>query len=820
MIKNKVVPVLLKTGVSCCLLILLFPFYSAAQAILSGSVYDFHKKPVDLATVNLINAKDSSLLKSTITNQSGLYSFQLDVSGDFFISVSSIGYNGVKSKPFQILSPGKAVSLETLILSENRDHNLKEVSVVGKNPLVERKLDRTVINIANSVVSSGGTAMEALETAPNVSIDKDGNLSLYGKQGVTVTINDKRSNLAASEVLNYLRSLPAQSIKSIELISNPSANYDASGSGGIINIRLKDNLESGSTGSVSGMFGYGKHYKAYGGINYNYRSKKVNLSLGYSASSNKRYNDQTVQRFAARKSDSTFFDQTADRVRKIDYQSISAGLDYQFNADNKLQFQFDGGFHSASQVLDNETFIGNSVGRVDSVLRSSNPLKDSYSSLNYSLGYTSQLDTLGQKISVDVTYGNFSFKEHTLYNNYYYKPDGTVLHAPDFLQIHAPININIYSAKSDYVYPLTRNSTLSTGVKFTMVKTNNDFRLDSLRNNVWENTLLSNHFKYSENVNAGYISYSGTFDKFSVKAGIRAEQTNSEGISTVDNSVKRNYFNLFPTLYLSDKISEDHTVSMSYGRRIDRPSYEDLNPFLYFLDKYTFSQGNPFLEPQYTNIFELSYALKNTYSVAFGYSHTNNVMSEVVITDDVKQTLIFTYKNLAKLDSYYSSLNIPVSITKWWDANNNFNFYLNRISTPDILGETLDKRKFSYQINSNHTFNLFKNYKAELSFSYLSPNIQGTLNYTKPVYGFDFGVKRSFLQKRASLNLAVKDIFNTRARTYSSLLPSQNYKYYQKLETQMVRLSFVYNFGNLKLNTKRDRSDSSNEEYNRIKTTN
>ena len=818
--KNKMLSVLLKTGACCCLFILLLPFYANAQGTLSGSVFDAQKKPVDLVTVNLISAKDSSLLKSTITNQTGLYNFHLEVLGDFFISVSSVGYNSIKSKPFQILSLEKNVSLEAIILTENSDHELKEVSVVGKTPLVERKIDRTVINIGNSVISSGGTALDALETAPNVSIDKDGNLSLYGKQGITVTINDKKSNLSASEVLNYLRSLPAQSIKSIELISNPSANYDASGRGGIINIKLKENLQSGSTGSVSGMLGYGKHYKAYGGINYNYRSKKVNLFLGYSGSSNKRYNNQTVQRFVSRKSDSTFFDQKADRVRKIDYHSISAGLDYQFNEANKLQLQFDGGFHSAGQVLENETFIGSAAGRTDSVLRSSNPLKDSYNSLNYSLGYTSQLDTLGQKFSVDLTYGSFSFKEHTLYNNYYYKPDETILHAPDFLQIHAPIRINIYSAKSDYVYPLTRNSTLSAGAKFTMVKTDNDFRLDSLRNNVWENTMLSNHFKYSEQVSAGYISYAGTFNNFSVKAGIRAEQTNSEGISTADKSVKRNYFNLFPTLYLSNKISADHTVSMSYGRRIDRPSYEDLNPFLYFLDKYTFSQGNPFLEPQYTNLFELSYALKNTYSIAFGYSHTNNVMSEVVITDDVRQTLIFTYKNLAKLDSYYSSLNIPVPVTKWWDANNNFNFYLNRISTPDILGEVLDKRKFSYQINSNHTFSLFENYKAELSFSYLSPNIQGTSNYTKPIYGFDFGIKRSLFQKRGSLSLAVKDIFNTRARTYSSLLPSQNYKYYQKLETQMIRLSFVYNFGNLKLNTKRDRSDNSKEEYNRIKTTN
>ncbi len=820
MIKKKGFPVLSKICLYFFSLLLLLPIYSCAQRVISGSVFDSQKKPIELVTINLISVKDLSLLKSSYTNHGGFYSFPVDSLGEFFISVSSIGYNSFKSKPFQIQSLEKNIILDTVILIENSTNNLQDVSVVGKIPLVDRKIDRTVINLANSVISSGGTALDALETAPNVNIDKDGNLALYGKQGVTVTINNKKSNLSASEVLNYLRSLPAQSIKSIELISNPSANYEASGRGGIINIELKQNLQSGSTGSVSGMLGYGKHYKAYGGINYNYRSNKVNLSLGYLASSNKRYNNQTVRRFVPGKSDSIFFNQTANRVRKIDYHSVSAGLDYQFNTNNKLQFQFDGGFHSAKQVLENETFISSNAGGVDSILRSSNPLKDSYNSLNYSISYTSNIDTLGQKFSFDLTYGGFSFKEHTLYNNYYYKPNGTVLHAPDFLQINAPININIYTAKSDYVYPLKRTSTISLGAKFSMVKTDNDFRLDSLKNNIWESTVLSNHFKYNENINAAYISYSGTFKNISVKAGIRAEQTNSEGISSTNQLVKRNYFDLFPTLYLSNALSKNHLISMSYGRRIDRPSYEDLNPFLYFLDKYTFSQGNPFLEPQYTNLFELSYAFKNIYSIAFGYSHTNNVMSEVVITDDIKQTLIFTYRNLAKLDSYYSSLNVPVPVTKWWDANNNLNFYLNRISTPDILGEVLDKRKFSYQINSNHIFSLFKNYKAELSFSYLSPNFQGTSDYTKPVYGFDFGIKKSVFQKRGSLSLAIRDMFNTRARTYSSLLPTQNYQYYQKLETQMVRLSFVYNFGNLKSNTKRDGPDNSNEEYNRIKTTN
>ncbi|SFW87183.1 Outer membrane receptor proteins, mostly Fe transport [Chitinophaga sancti] len=793
--------------------------YGQGKVKLSGMIRDTTGHPLEFTAVCLVDNGDTTKNKCVFSGTDGVFVFPNVADGSYYIKTSYTGYYPFRSAVFSISSAkGETMVLPDYILRQDGGKMLKEISVTAQKPLIEKKIDRVVLNVENSVMAKGNTALEILQSAPGVGESRNGTLSLRGKEGTMVLVNDKPTYLSAADLAELLRNTPGTNVHSIELITNPPAKYEAQGTGGIINIRMKTTKALGFNGSVNAMGGFGRYYKWNTGVAATFRTNKVNLSANYIASGNQRFNDQTVERTNINNGVITRFDQQADRVRRIGYNHFNVSIEYYPTSRSTFRLFADGSFNTATQTLYNNTGISNGAEKQDSSYMSVAPLRSNYSDFRYGASYEYKLDSIGSTLGMDFNAGRFDAKEVTQYNNAYYLSPGKPLKSSDTLRINSPIKIDIYSFNADYSRPwLNRKHVMDAGVKFTYIKTNNDFGYDSLRNGTFYSTIFSNRFIYKENVNAGYVNYNFKGDKTSVQAGLRVEQTNSEGIALgADESVKRHYLDFFPTAFIDQKLSASSTINFAYSRRIDRPSYEDLNPFVYFLDQFTFSQGNPFLKPQYSNSFEVNYTLLDKYNASLSYVRIGQVISEVVKTDPVSKTLIFSYDNLAKQDVFSLALTAPISITRWWSSLFFFNTNLNHIVTPDFDGNPLDVRRLSYNFNVNETFTIDNATKCELNFGYQSPYITGTIFYNKPQYGLDFGLSRTF-SKHISASFSVKDIFHTRTRYFTSLLPNQHYQYFQLLETQIVRLTATYKFGNSKIPKVKNGAGASEEEMNRIK---
>jgi hypothetical protein len=811
-----------KIGLLFFLLFASAPTFLAAQSNvgLRGKVVDTTAQPLEFAVVCLLNANDSTQKKCGFSAADGSFSINNLSAGNYRIRISFMGYLPYESAIITIDSTAhNVVEAPVAVLRRSSAKLLNEVSITGTKPLVERKIDRTVLNVENSVIAKGNSALEILQSAPGVGESKDGSFSLRGKEGTLVMINDKQTYLSASQLADLLRNTPGTNVQSVELITNPPAKYEAQGTGGIINIRMKTVKSQGASVSLNSLAGYGKYYKWSQGVTANLRTGKLNINANFITSGNKRFNNQDVQRINTTKEETTRFDQQANRVREIGYNHFNTTVDYFINPKNTLTAFVDGSFNTAKQTLYNNTLISKVPGKTDSSYESVAPLKSNYSDMRYGISYEWKIDTSGSVYSLDFTGGRFDAKEKTTYNNAYFLPDRSMLKPSDTLRINSPIKIDIYSFKTDYSHPWANHKhTLDAGLKFTYVKTDNNFGFDSLRDNTFYNTIFSNHFIYKENVNAGYLNYSFKANNTALQIGLRAEQTNSEGYSAdkQDEKIKRHYLNFFPSVFIDQKLADGNVLNFAYSRRIDRPSYEDLNPFVYYLDQFTFSQGNPYLRPQYSNSFEFNYTLKDKYIVTLGYVHVGQVMSEVVITDTVAKTLIFSYDNLAKEDVYSFAFTIPVDFTRWWSSLMFFNGNHNHIATPDFYGLGLDYKKFSYNFTVNETFRIDKSTKFELNFAYQSPYITGTIFYNKPLYNLDLGISRSF-NKNLTIGFSLRDIFNTKARYFTSLLPDQQYQYHQKLETRVARLTLAYKFGNTRISKGTNKPNASQEELDRIK---
>lgn len=787
---------------------------------LNGKVIDEKSIPVMYAAVSLIRATDSSQVKSTITTDKGEFSLIHITAGTYFINVEWLGYQKKLHGPFTIDTAHQFVNIgQILLLPETKQ--LNTVSIVGKKPLIERKSDMLVMNIANSALAAGNTALEILSKAPGVTADNDGNFSLRGKAGVSIMIDGKLTYLSASQLTNLLRTTDGNSIQTIELITNPSAKYDAAGTGGIINIRLKKNSNYGTNGTITAGGGYGKYYKSDAGITLNHRSKNINLFGNYNYVNNKDFEILNVTRSTASGDEKTYFDQHGQNVSLRENNNYKAGIDYYAGDKNIIGFVMSGYTNNMNSVNRINTLIGNQLASVDSSVTAINPGNGKYRNQTYNLNYKSVLDTSGQELNASFDYSRFSSINHVTYNNSFSDPLQAASKVPLIFRNSTPTKVKILAGQIDYTYPFNSRMKLETGLKSSYVITDNDFQSENFKNESWINDVSkSNRFTYKERVNAIYANLHKEFKSTTLQIGLRTEITHSEGNSlTTGSIVKRNYTDFFPSVIIHQNLSKDHEIGLSYSSRINRPDYQSLNPFLYFADLYTYSQGNPQLKPEYANSFELSYGYKKNTNVTFGYIHTRDVMTTTLLTDPIKKTLSIFEQNLASRSTLTMNMNRPLTMTSWWNTNNDATIYYSRFTSPDLAGVPFKNGKMTYMVNSLHTFTVNSSISAEISANYQSSQVFGTY-IAKPIYGIDLGISKSFADKKATIKLSANDLFNTRQITVKSAIPAQDYKLYQKQESRVFRLSFSYNFGNSSVKAVRERSNSSSNEQNRIKSGN
>ncbi|SKB68308.1 Outer membrane receptor proteins, mostly Fe transport [Parapedobacter luteus] len=786
------------------------------QASIAGRVLDEKNAPLDLATVNLLAARDSSVVKTAFPDETGNFMFTGVQQGTYLVRAVLVGYEDALSEVVEIASATAAKNFAPLVL-KNTNTVLDEVAVTApQRPLVERKPDMMVVNVENSTLAAGNTAMDILERSPGVTVDKDDNISLMGKQGVIVMIDGKQTYLSAEQLANFLRNTDGNTIKSIELITNPSSKYDASGTAGMINIVLKKNRMAGTNGTFTAGTGYGFGHKANTSLNLNHKVDRLNVFGTYSYMDNEGGNEIGIFRSIVQQDVNTDFQQYTEFNRRNRNHSYRAGVDYNTSDRNVVGVLLSGYASGNDNNNSSNTLIGRTILSPDSTLFTSSLFDGSYRSFAINANNQFTIDSNGRKLVADVDVSRFSNRNDADYNNTFYLPSGDIKGQPLLSRSNMPTIINIRVAKVDYTHPFGKGNKnkIETGMKYSNVSSDNDMRFENQVGGVWQNDVgRTNHFLYEEQVAAAYLNYSTTLGKLGIQAGLRSEYTVSDGNSiTMANRIKRDYLDFFPSVFLNYNISDNHQTGLSYSKRINRPNYGNLNPFEYFLDQYTSEQGNPYLRPEYTHAFDFSYTLMQKYHLSAGYNRTNDVIAESMGQDDVTKRTWVTRDNLAKQEIWYGNLNVPVKVTKFWNTNTNLNAFYMGFDGP-LGGEYLSQGQFAWQLRSNHTFTILPTLTAETSVNYQSSLVYSIYRIGSQ-WSIDAGLNKSFYNKKANLKFSVSDIFDTRVQDVRTQYANLNTVINQKNETRVARLTFTYSFGNMKNGARRN--DGQSEEKSRI----
>lgn len=784
------------------------------ESKITGKVIDEAQKPLDYVTISILKVKDSTLVKTSFTDLAGVYSFESVPEGSYLVSAFIMGYKKSFSKSFVIDASHKQVVIPEQQLSmESR--SLKEVSVIAQKPFIERKMDKLIVNVENSSVSAGSTAMEVLEKAPGITIDKDDNISMKGKQGVLIMLDGKQTYMSSADVANMLRNMQSDQIETIELIMSPSARYDAAGTSGIINIKTKKNKSLGMNGTFTAGAGYGETSKYNGGTTLNYRKNKVNLFGNYNFSDNGRLSNLNLNRAVNYQDTVTRFNQLNDWNNRRSSNSLKGGMDYFINKNNTIGILVNAYSNRNESKSINYTSRKNNFNQSEIINVLGNRTEE-YSNVAYNFNYKGTLDTSGKELSVDLDYSNYNGNSDEIRDNSYSRFN---LEPRNNLQVknYAPSKIKVKSAKLDYTHPINKSTKMELGLKSSIVKTDNDLLLARLSGNIFvPDPEYTNRFLYDENIYAAYANFSKEIKKTGIQLGLRTEYTESKGNSITKNEiVDRKYVELFPSVSLSQKLGKDHQLGLSYSRRIDRPGYDNLNPFVNFLDEYTYQKGNPFLNPQFTNSFDLSHTYKGGITSTLNYSYTKDVMTFVTEQDDATQKTYATQRNLDEQQVIGINIYAPVPVAKWWNINNNLHVFNMRFKSKSAGGD-LNSGQTAVTYNMDHSFTIDKSFTAEASVQYQSPMQYGIFKIESQTV-FNAGLRKSFMNNKANLRFSMNDVFNTRRQRLSTTYQNMDVNFTEKGESQIGRITLTYRFGNNEIKAARRRSTGLEEETNRMK---
>jgi hypothetical protein len=788
----------------------------------SGQVVDGNTKTVEAATITLLRAKDSSVAKISAANKDGNFIFENVDDGKYLVSITAVGHTKGFSETFEITPSNSNVTLKTIELVPLAK-NLAGVTVAAKKPLIEQKIDRTIVNVEASITNVGTSALEVLEKSPGVSIDKDGNISLKGKQGVQVYIDGRPTYMSGTDLANYLRNLSSNQLDQIEIMTNPPAKYDAAGNAGIINIKTKKTKQLGYSGSFSSTWSQGRYPKVSESFIFNYRKNKLNLftTLGYNYRKN--WQDLDIQR--------KFIDQSTKVVKshfdqesriKEEGQSYNAKVGFDYFATKKTTIgavvtgYFNPGlFTNQSDVLisDANMFL---LSRT--LAKTSNDRE--WKNFSTNVNFRHLLDTTGQEITADLDYVTYRSTNSQDLVNAYYDPNGIPTDKPDTLIGSLPQDINIYTAKVDYTLPLKKGAKFEAGLKTSFVETDNNAVYDSINYGIIVPDYgRSNHFIYKENVNAAYVNYSRPFTKkWFGQFGLRLENTNATGDQvTTGQNFDRHYTQLFPTAFIQYKASDKNSFVLNYGRRIQRPNYQDLNPFILFLDKYTFEQGNPNLQPQFAHNIELTHSYKGFVNTTVNYTRTTDIINQVLEQNTDRNETYVKKDNIAKQRQYGISVSAGGPVKKWWTPNLWMNLYNNKYEGI-INNDFVITSATTLQANLQNQFKLGKTLSAELSGYFNSGGIEGVFRI-KSFGMVNMGLSQQLFKGKGTLRLTGRDVFRTQKIKGEIKYSNIDAAFQQRRDSRQVALGFTYRFAKGKMNNNQKRkTGGSNEEQSRIKT--
>lgn len=802
-------------------IIMLFSFLGTVSAQssdgkLNAVVVGQDGGPFAGASISLLRNPGGILLKGTVSKENGGVEFFGVSEGKYTMQVSAVGYTTYSSSEIT-LKKSEIFSLDTIRLVPV-SKVLNEAQVVGKKPLIESQIDKIVLNVENSILATGNNALELLQKVPGVTLDNK-KINLRGKSNVIIMIDGKPTYLSADEVSRLLENTASNSITSIEVLTNPPAKYDAAGNAGIINIKTKKNTQFGSNVSLNLNLGQGKYTKGDGGFLVNHRNSWANIYASYNYNNSLGFNDLTIDRSVSDSMGTTYFN--SDSYSKFRYRAhnFKFAADFNLGEQQVLGFVVNGNVSSGNSTRQGDNLIASQKGKLDSVVQGSNFSDFAYHYLAYNLNYKKTFDTLGTELTANADYSYSKNHDNSMMKNRFLDPNWVEFKAPNVFRNDMLSNTKILVFKTDFIHPFDKTTKFEAGLKYSRVKTDNNLVYED-QNTAGEfvpNEDQSNQFLYNENIAAAYLTLNKSFGKFSVQTGLRVENTSSLGNSvTLGQQTKRNYTDFFPTVFIQQQINDNHKLGLSYSRRIDRPDYGALNPFIYYLDQYTYQYGNPYLNPQYTNSYELNYTFKERYLLSLGYKRTNDAITQVIESNSETKAIAQTDRNLTYFDYYNMNINIPVKVLKWWTTSNNVTAFYSKYNFDERSGAQRQLEKLSFQVSSNHDIRIGETTNLELTANYFSPAVYGVFSF-KSYYGVDLGAGKTFFDKKLNVKLAVNDILNTRGqRRLSSVQENGYYRIRNGYDSRVIRLSLSYRFGNSNIKSV-DKRAGNNDEDNRLK---
>ena len=768
-----------------------------AFAQIKGNLVTQDNKPLEGAVVSMLDATDSSLVKTTLTAKDGTFAVSGIKNGSYFTSVTMMGFKNFIGSKFELADGERDIDLGTILLIPN-DIKLEEVKVTGQKNFVEYEIDRTVLNIDALISNSGANVLEVLEKAPGVMVDQSGSISLKGQPGVLVLIDNRPTYLSAAALAAYLRSLPANSVEKIELITNPPARYDAAGSAGIIHIKMRKNKVRGLNGSITLSPARSRYWRHNENVNLNYRSNRFNFFTNASFNSTDQWRRLDIQRRYYGENDAlrSSFDQTTLFYPKSRTVNLKTGIDFYANEKTIWGLVYTGAFTRSREHRPVSSAVRDAAGAIDSLIRADNSERNRFRQHGINLNFSHQYDSTGRLLTFDLDYINYRIRARQTFINDFLDGDQHFKRR-EKITTDLPSSIDIYSVKTDYDHPL-RKGKLGAGFKTSLVRTDNAanyfLHQDEAVSVDFDKT---NRFRYSENINAVYLNFNRDFKKLSFQTGLRAENTNSYGHQLgnavkPDSSFALHYTSVFPTFFLSYKLDTNQTrLNFSYGRRIGRPYYQDLNPFVFLLDKFSYFAGNPYLKPELGNRFQLSLNYKSRFNLSFLYNYTRNMQGEVI--EQAGNIFISRTGNISRLIWGGITLTAQLKAGNWWTCN--FYAELIRNNFHGMPGDPDGTTGSTYgYISPNNQF-LFKNgWSAELSGFYITRS-QGAQFDKDGLFLVNTAVQKKVMKEKGIVKLSLRDVFSSLEPNGRILnIPSAQASYYNDADTRVLVASFTYNF--------------------------
>lgn len=761
----------------------------------NGRIVDEEKKPVEFAVTTLLKAEDSTLVKGALSDADGKFSMDGIPAGNYVLRISLTGYDTKWHETF-VVQEGETVNLPEFTLTVSKQ--LQEVAIVSVQPLFVQKPGTLIMNVENSPVRINGTAYDVVSKAPGVTVDQDGNMSLQGKSGVKIYVDGKPTYLSGDQLRNYLMLMPASDVVRIEIMTNPPAKYDAEGSSGIINIVTKKGTQQGLNGSVAAGLGYGHTMRSETGISLNYGQPKFNIYSKYDWGTPHMHEFKIVSRTVPYQGQTTLYDQHVQMDMMPYTQHFRIGVDFFPTKKITWGIRCDASQYHAQTKLDSRNTISDVNSGNSNLLHQINYLYGNFENASAGVYYTQNLDTNGSELSASFDYVSYNNRAHENYNLHFYDGSGMENSNPVFQRTHKGTDIGIYVGQVDYSHPFGKKYKMEAGLKTSYVKTSNSllFEIQNINNGIWNNdTTRSNSFIYTEQINAAYFDCSADYGKWQLEAGLRAEQTLSDGNSpTTHADHKNNYVQLFPTLFVTQKISDKQSLQYSFARRINRPAYDELNPFIFYIDQFTYHLGNPFLQPEISNSVDITHDYGDFIFTTVGLSRTTGGIAQITHQIDSTGILNQSSVNLNTIDNVYLNITFSRPVAKWWIHESNILASYTHYKT-NFYGEAIDRGNVAVDVNLTETFILKKGWKVEASAWYQSPTAY-TIFLIHPSGDVSLGLSKNFFKNKLRLTVNAGDLFYTQTQRVTVNFNTQHLFARHEFDTRVVYVRLRYNFGN------------------------